>query len=63
MIKIREGSKSKKIFEGLAEKLKDYNVPAWLSFDLGAMEGRISAAPKNMESFFDLNAVLEFYSR
>ncbi len=63
VIKIREGSKSKKIFENMAEKIKDYNPPAWLSFDAGTMEGKILDKPKNTESFIDLNAVLEFYSR
>ncbi len=63
VIKIREGSKIKKIFENLAERLKDYTTPAWVTFDLGAMEGRILSKPKNTEGFLDLNAVLEFYSR
>src|ERR1035437_727723 len=35
IVKIREGSKSKKIFENLADKLKDYNSPTWVAFDLG----------------------------
>jgi len=63
IIKIREGSKSKKIFDNLAQKLKDYNPPAWLSFDSGILEGRILDKPKNTGTFIDLNAVLEFYSR
>ncbi|MFA4975532.1 MAG: 30S ribosomal protein S4 [Candidatus Paceibacterota bacterium] len=63
IIKIREGSKVKKIFDNLVEKLKDYNVPSWLSFDAVKMEGKILAKPKNIETFLDLNAVLEFYSR
>lgn len=63
VIKVREGSKSKKVFAGLAEKLKDYTMPPWLSFDLGKMEGSILAKPKNVETFLNLNAVLEFYSR
>ena len=63
IIKIREGSKGKKIFENLTDRLKDYNNPAWVSFDLGNMEGKILAKPKNIETFLDLNAVLEFYSR
>jgi small subunit ribosomal protein S4 len=63
IIKIREGSKSKKIFEGLVLKLKDYNLPVWLVFDVNKLEGKILAKPKNLESFIDLNAVLEFYSR
>ncbi len=63
VVKIREGSKAKKIFENLADKLKDYNAPSWVLFDTGAMEGKILAKPKNTETFLDLNAVLEFYSR
>ena len=63
IIKIREGSKVKKIFENLADRLKDYNGPAWISFDVSKMEGKVLAKPKNVETFLDLNAVLEFYSR
>jgi small subunit ribosomal protein S4 len=63
IIKIREGSKAKKIFANLAEKIKDYNPPAWLVFDIGSLQGKILDKPKNTESFLDLNAVLEFYSR
>ncbi|MEK7190304.1 MAG: 30S ribosomal protein S4 [Patescibacteria group bacterium] len=63
VVKIREGSKSKKIFDNLTDRLKDYNPPGWLSFDLNSLEGHILASPKNIETFLDLNAVLEFYSR
>jgi len=63
IIKIREGSKSKKIFNNIAEKIKDYSPPEWVTFDSSSMEGRILDKPKNTESFLDLNAVLEFYSR
>ncbi len=62
-IKIREGSKSKKIFEGLAEKLKEYNFPSWVAFDPAKMEGTVKALPENTETFLDLESVLEFYSR
>ncbi len=63
IIKVREGSKSKKIFGNLADKLKDYIAPSWVSFDLGKMEGSVSGKPKNGDTFLNLNAVLEFYSR
>jgi small subunit ribosomal protein S4 len=63
VIKIREGSKAKKIFNNIVEKIKDYNPPAWIAFNVGTMEGKILNKPKNTESFLDLNAVLEFYSR
>jgi small subunit ribosomal protein S4 len=63
VVKIREGSKAKKIFSNISEKMKDYNPPAWVIFDSNTLEGRILDKPKNTESFIDLNAVLEFYSR
>ena len=63
VIQVREGSKTKKIFEGLAEKLKDHQSPAWLTFDPVKMEGKVVDLPQNTETFLDLNAVLEFYSR
>ena len=63
IIKVREGSKGRKIFENLNERLKDYSAPAWVSWDTGIMEGKILDRPKNTETFLDLNAVLEFYSR
>lgn len=63
VVKVREGSKVKKVFENLTERLKDYNYPSWVTFDVSKMEGVISAKPQNAETFFDLNAVLEFYSR
>ena len=63
VIEIREGSKAKRIFSTVTEKMKDYVFPTWVSFDAGKLEGKILAKPKNVETFLDLNAVLEFYSR
>ena len=63
VIKIREGSKTKKIFDNMIERLKDYKAPTWMSFDVSKMEGKVLAKPINTETFLDLNAVLEFYSR
>jgi small subunit ribosomal protein S4 len=63
VIKVREGSKTKKIFTVLEETLKDYIAPSWISYDQNKMEGKVLALPKNSDSFIDLNAVLEFYSR
>lgn len=62
-IQIREGSKGSKLFTELAVRLKDYIFPNWLNFNVDKLEGKVISKPKNTESFFDLNAVLEFYSR
>lgn len=63
VIKVREGSKVSKLFTNLEERLKDYKSPAWVTFDIGKMEANLLGKPKNEETFLDLNAVLEFYSR
>ncbi|MEK7563994.1 MAG: 30S ribosomal protein S4 [Patescibacteria group bacterium] len=63
VIKIREGSKSSKLFTDLAAKLKDHVAPTWIFFDINKMEGKVLAKAKNVETFLNLNAVLEFYSR
>ena len=63
VIQVREGSKGSKLFENLTERLKDYNSPDWIKFDIGKTEGKVLAKPKKTETFLDLNAVLEFYSR
>jgi small subunit ribosomal protein S4 len=63
IIKIREGSKTTKLFDNLVERLKEYKSPAWISFDIKTIEGKIIDKPKNIETFLDLNVVLEFYSR
>ncbi len=63
VISVREGSKGSKLFADLEVRLKDYTAPKWLSFDINKMEGKVLAKPQNTEGFFDLNAVLEFYSR
>src|SRR3989339_1891488 len=55
IVKIRQESKGKKIFSNITEKMKDYNPPVWINFDVNNMEGKILDKPKNIESFFDLN--------
>ena len=63
VIKVREGSKVSKLFADLPTRLKDYTAPSWISFNTDKLEGTVLAKPKNTETFLDLNAVLEFYSR
>jgi len=47
----------------MATKLKDYNCPNWLTFNIDSLSGKVQGKPKNIEGFIDLNTVLEFYSR
>lgn len=63
VVAIREGSKARTLFSDTAKRLEKYNYPAWLSFDVKSLQGVVTGRPKNTEGNFDINTVLEFYSR
>ena len=65
IISVREGSRSKKLFENLSEKLKEHQSPTWISFDPKKMEGLITETPADdmTQLPFNLSTVLEYYSR
>lgn len=65
IIGIREGSKAKKIFSNLDERLKTVRIPAWLKLNFEKKEVSVDGAPSTPESelMFNVGEVLEFYSR
>ena len=63
IIAVREGSKKSVLFSDMANKMKDYNCPNWLTFNIESLSGKVQGKPKNIEGYIDLNTVLEFYSR
>ena len=63
IIAVREGSKKSVLFGNMAEKMKEYTCPNWLTFNADSLSGSIQGKPKNVEGYIDLNTVLEFYSR
>ncbi len=63
VIALREGSKSKTLFQNLDKKLVKTNSPAWLKFDVKNISGTVTGVPVNNETFLDFGSVLEFYSR
>lgn len=64
-VAVRKESRNSGAFRTLAERAKEWHVPAWLSFDLEKMEGVVKALPLPGEAEVDINfgAILEFYSR
>lgn len=62
---IRDGSKDKKLFQNLSEKVQATAIREWLKVDpsLGTVE--VLALPKYdaSSSFFDIEAIIEFYKR
>ncbi len=65
IIGIREGSKNKKVFEGLSSKLSKHKYSPWLKLELDKMKGEIISKPKIDKAIvsFNFSSVLEFYSR
>ncbi len=63
-ISIRERSKSLKLFEGLKDRLKDWEVVGWLKMDKAKFEGECVDRPDTeIVMPFDINLVGEFYLR
>jgi small subunit ribosomal protein S4 len=64
-IEIRSGSQKKVLFSNIDEKVKNTAVSSWIKFDISKKTGEIIGRPKYVpvDNMFDLNAVIEFYSR
>jgi small subunit ribosomal protein S4 len=64
-IEIRPGSISKALFRDLDDRLKHVTVPSWLALDAEKKSAVVQGMPLfvSTDNMFDLNAVVEFYSR
>lgn len=62
-ISVRPGSKDHPEFKNLPESLKKYNPPVWLSLDPEKIESKIIAKPADSDFPFDVNMVVDFYSK
>lgn len=65
VLAIRSASITKPLFASLEERLKAYTHPAWIKFDFDKKSAEIQGMPKyeGGDSLFNINAILEFYSR
>ena len=63
VISIREGSKSIKLFTSLSEKLETVKSPVWMTLDTKKAEAKLAGQPREIETIFDYQKVLEYYSR
>ena len=63
-ITIKPASGSKALFATLDERLKEFSQPSWIKFN-GDKSAVINEIPKaeGTELLFDINTILEFYSR
>ncbi|MFZ2620925.1 MAG: 30S ribosomal protein S4 [Minisyncoccia bacterium] len=64
-IEITPRSIAKPLFKDLDDKIKNVTVPSWIKFDAVKKVAEIQGMPQlvKAENMFDLNTVIEFYSR
>lgn len=64
-ITLKESSIGKGLFREREEEMSNHTAPSWIASDLKAKKVKVKGMPKidQQELLFDLNAVLEFYSR
>ncbi|MES3004705.1 MAG: 30S ribosomal protein S4 [Patescibacteria group bacterium] len=62
---IAERSLKKPLFATIDEKIKNAAMPSWLKIDAASKTAEVQGMPVHVktENMFDLNAVIEFYSR
>lgn len=66
LITVREGSAKKPLFASVTERMKNITAPAWIKTDAEKMSAQIAGIPNyaaKTDALFDLNTVIEFYSR
>jgi small subunit ribosomal protein S4 len=63
IVAVHLGSLTKGAFTSQAEFLKKYDAPAWLRLDVAKMEGEILALPTDLESPFEINLLVESFSK
>jgi len=64
-ISIRPSSRSKKVFDNLSRKLKNYETPSWLVIDKQKLEGKVTGTPsiEDISIPVKVSSIFEFYSR
>jgi len=62
-ISIRPKSKDFVYFKDLGEKLKNFDAPVWLKLNKETYEGEVVSMPKEYDVPFDVNMVVDYYSK
>jgi small subunit ribosomal protein S4 len=63
VVSIKPSSQNLLIFKELSDKLKKYDAPDWLSLNKEKLEGKIVSLPKSVEIGFDINLLVDYYSK
>jgi small subunit ribosomal protein S4 len=63
VITVREGSIAMGAIAKRRDMLKKYDAPAWLHLDPEKLEGRVLALPTDVETPFEINLLVEAFSK
>lgn len=63
VISIKPASRELLLFSDLPNTIKKYNSPDWLELDKEKLEGRVKSLPHDVEMPFDINLVVDYYSK
>lgn len=62
-IGLRAESKEKGAFQTLPESLQKYDPPSWLGVDAKKIEGRVISSPEDLTPQFEVNLLVESFSK
>lgn len=62
-VSIKPRSQKLPLFQELVGKVKNQELPSWLTLDKENLIGRMEALPRQVEMPFDLNLVVDYYSK
>lgn len=63
VITVKPTSLNSLIFKELSNTIKKYQAPEWLTIDAEKIEGKVKSLPVSIEMPFDINLVVDFYSK
>lgn len=63
IISIRQQSVNHPAFKDLANNLKKFDAPIWLDLNREKFEGKVISNPKEFEIPFNINVVIDYYSK
>lgn len=63
VISIKPSSQELLIFKDLPSKIKKYDPPQWLFLDKEKIEGKVISLPKDVGIPFDINLLVDYYSK
>jgi len=63
VITVKPSSLNSLIFKELSNTIKKYQAPEWLTINAEKIEGKVKSLPLTIEMPFDINLVVDFYSK